>query len=143
MQAVLEQDTIDPQNAQGVEKEAPIGPQPEIEVSVEPLERQIVGHASPSTERLCKNNDGRPAHKLSVYCLECCQTNLKRNQEQAKAKPKANPGDLSAKERLFNWTMENLPVFDPTWTQEVYERWAKLHGDLMEMAKRLDGEGIA
>ena len=87
--------------------------------------------------RLCKNNDGRPAHKTSPYCLECCQENLKRNQEQAKAKPKANPGDLSAKERLFNWTLENLPAFDPTWAPEVWDRWLEVHRSLLELAKDL------
>ena len=118
---------------------------PEAPEDPNPPDLTEVPHLPEATEvRLCKNNDGRPAHKLSPYCLECCQENLKKNQMKGKEKPKASDTPAhEAEEKLFNWTLDNLPVFDPTWTQEVYERWAKLHGDLMEMAKRLDGEGIA
>jgi len=84
--------------------------------------------------KLCKNNDGRPAHKTSPFCLECCREQLKQNQAKAKGKPKNSLG-LSAEERLFNWTLENLPAFDPAWTQEVWERWNLIWGSLREIAR--------
>ena len=91
----------------------------------------------PTGTRFCKNDDGRPAHKTSPYCLECCRENLKSNAAKGKEKPKHSLSDLSAKERLFNWTLENLPAFDPTWTQDVWERWQNIHAILCELSKDL------
>ena len=91
--------------------------------------------------RLCKNNDGRPAHKTSPYCLECCQENLKRNQVKGKERPKNDPtaSDLNPTERLFNWTLETLPPFDPTWEHEIWERWNIVWGNLWDISRDLDG----
>ncbi len=91
------------------------------------------------TGRLCKNGDGRPAHKTSPYCLECCRENFNRNRQKAKERPQVEDIAINAEEKLFNQTLETLPAFDPAWPQEVWERYLTLWSYLWDIARDLDG----
>ena len=92
--------------------------------------------------RLCKNGDGRPAHKLSPYCLECCQENLKKNQERGKGKPKIDPAAIIAhREETFKIILAKFPVWDPNWSTALTEKWWEIFNKLWDMARELDGVG--
>lgn len=69
--------------------------------------------------RLCKNDDGRPAHKTSPYCLECCRENLKKNNAKAGSKP---PSGLLAK----------FPDFDGSWPLETQLRWFDIFQEMIK-----------
>jgi hypothetical protein len=117
---------------------------------------------------ICKNHPDRPAvinpqgHSVK-YCEECFavwgrqgkekQMKKKLSGDSVKQEPKIFPEpDLSllgftqtkdslhyAEERLFFWTIDRLPPFDASWTEEVWERWIKLWGYLWDIARDLDG----
>lgn len=88
--------------------------------------------------RLCKNGDGRPAHKTSPYCLECCRENLQKNAAKAKENPKKQ-SDFTYRQETFKIILAKFPIWDPNWSTSLTEKWWEIFQKLWDMARELDG----
>lgn len=86
---------------------------------------------------MCKNHPAVKGYQNGDLCWNCWQ---RERWGPKKTKPwEANKNGHDAQAKLFQWTLDTMPVFDPAWAQEVWERWHKVWGSLLDMARGLDG----